>query len=303
MMYTLEYMNRELPTLKVKEVISKHGLDTQAQTQTQVVMVGSGSLQTIILMQIIMMNTKPILELLSHQQEHTIMQVGFPLMVGLTYKYGGYSSDGGGLWDGSTYVSGVLTINANVAPVLTDISNQTMTEDNSLSLNIAATDADNDQLTYTITGGSSETVSASIDGTTLTLTPASNYFTTTALNFVLKVADTFGDSDTSQFSVTVTAVNDAPVIASLSDQEGSEGVEITFNITATDVDGDDLTWSSANLPSGAVFTDNDNGTSTFTWTPNYTQAGVYTNITFIVDDGQGSTASMVVNPKKDKLSN
>ena len=82
MMYTLEYMNRELLMLKVKEVISKHGLGTQAQTQTQVVMVGSGSLQTITLMQIIMMNTKPILELLSHQQEHTIMQVGFPLMVG-----------------------------------------------------------------------------------------------------------------------------------------------------------------------------------------------------------------------------
>lgn len=227
----------------------------------------------------------------------------FSIDGGATYKYGGYSSSGGGLWDGSTYVSGVLTINSNVAPVLTDISNQIMTEDNALSLNIAATDADNDQLTYSITGGSSETVLASIDGTTLTLTPASNYFTTAALTFVLKVEDTFGDSDTSQFSVTVTAVNDAPVIASLSDQEGTEGVEITFNITATDVDGDDLTWSSANLPSGAVFTDNNNGTSTFTWTPNYTQAGVYTNITFIVDDGQGSTASMVVNPKKDKLSN
>ena len=67
--------------VKVKEVISKHGLDTQAQTQTRVVMVGSGSLQIIILMQIIMMNTKLILELLSHQQEHTIMQVGFLLMV------------------------------------------------------------------------------------------------------------------------------------------------------------------------------------------------------------------------------
>ena len=227
----------------------------------------------------------------------------FSIDDGATYKYGGYSSGGGGVWDGSTYVSGVLTINSNVAPVLTDISNQTMTEDNALSLNITATDQDNDQLTYSITGGSSETVLASIDGTTLTLTPASNYFTTTALTFVLKVEDTFGDSDTSQFSVIVTSVNDAPVIASLSDQEGSEGVEITFNITATDVDGDDLTWSSANLPSGAVFTDNNNGTSTFTWTPNYTQAGVYTNITFIVDDGQGSTASMVVNPKKDKLSN
>ena len=228
----------------------------------------------------------------------------FSIDGGETYKYGGYSSNGGGVWDGSTYVSGVLTINANVAPVLTNISNQTMTEDNSLSLNIAATDADNDQLTYSITGGSSETVSASIDGTTLTLTPASNYFTTTALNFVLRVADTYGASDTSQFGVTVTAVNDAPVIASLSNQEGSEGVEITFNITATDVDGDDLTWSSANLPSGAAFTDNNNGTSTFTWTPNYTQAGVYTNITFIVNDGQGSTSSIIVNPKKNKqLSN
>ena len=83
MTYTLEYMNLELPTLKVKVVISKHGLDTQAQTQTRVVMVGSGSLQTITLMQIIMMNTKPILELLSHQQEHTIMQVGSPSMMGL----------------------------------------------------------------------------------------------------------------------------------------------------------------------------------------------------------------------------
>ena len=86
----------------------------------------------------------------------------------------------------------------------------------------------------------------------------------------------------------------------MSDREGSEGVEITFNITATDVDGDDLTWSSANLPSGAVFVDNNNGTSTFTWTPDYTQAGVYTNITFIVDDGQGSNASLVVKPKNNK---
>lgn len=33
------------------------------------------------------------------------------------YTYGGYSSGGGGFWDGSTYVSGVLTINPYVASV------------------------------------------------------------------------------------------------------------------------------------------------------------------------------------------
>ncbi len=36
------------------------------------------------------------------------------------YKYGGYSSGGGGFWDGTNYVSGVLTVNPAVGPLSGD---------------------------------------------------------------------------------------------------------------------------------------------------------------------------------------
>lgn len=222
----------------------------------------------------------------------------FSIDGGVTYVYGGYSSGGGGFWDGSTYVSGTLTITGNTAPVLASIGDQTMTEDVVSTLTLSATDADNDALTYSVSGGSSETVSASISGTTLTLTAASNYNTTTAIAFTVTVSDGNGGTDTETFNVTVTAVNDAPVIASLSDQTGLEGTELTFSITAADVDGDALTWTSANLPTGAVFTDNTDGTATFTWTPDYTQSGTYSSVQFVVSDGQGGTVVAQVNTRQ-----
>ena len=81
-------------------------------------------------------------------------------------------------------------------------------------------------------------------------------------------------------------MNDAPVIAGISDQTGSEGAELTFDLSATDADNDALTWTSDNLPTGAVLTDNEDGTATFTWTPDFTQAGTYSAVQFIVNDGQ-----------------
>lgn len=45
---------------------------------------------------------------------------------------------------------------------------------------------------------------------------------------------------------------------------------LTFTVTASDPDGNTLTYTAGNLPSGAGF---DPATRTFTWTPAYTQAG------------------------------
>ena len=55
------------------------------------------------------------------------------------------------------------------------------------------------------------------------------------------------------------------------------------------MDGDALTWTSANLPTGAVFTDNTDRIATYTRTPTYTQSGTYTGLQFIVGDWQGAT--------------
>ena len=57
---------------------------------------------------------------------------------------------------------------------------------------------------------------------------------------------------------------------------------LSFVISATDPDGDTLTYSASNLPSGATF---DAGTRTFSWTPSFTQAGSYPGVHFEVSDG------------------
>lgn len=58
----------------------------------------------------------------------------------------------------------------------------------------------------------------------------------------------------------------------------SENKTLIFNVSASDPDGSNLTYSAQNLPLGSLF---DN--QTFSWTPDFTQAGNYL-ITFVVED-------------------
>jgi hypothetical protein len=61
-----------------------------------------------------------------------------------------------------------------------------------------------------------------------------------------------------------------------------EGQTLEFTVTATDPDGDLLTFSVYGLPDGASF---DAVTGVFSWTPRYDQAGVYV-VRFEVSDGE-----------------
>jgi len=210
----------------------------------------------------------------------------------VNYTYGGFASGGGGFWDGSSNVSAVYTVTVNTAPVLAAIGPQTLTEEVSAFVELSATDAEGNDITFSVTGGSAETVLATVSNDTLYLTPAANYFTTEAISITVTAEDGHGGSDSEVVAVTVTNVNDAPVIAGISDQSGSEGTLLTFDLSASDVDNDALTWSSQNLPGGAVLTDNEDGTATFAWTPSFTQAGTYSDVQFIVSDGQGGQAVM-----------
>jgi hypothetical protein len=60
-----------------------------------------------------------------------------------------------------------------------------------------------------------------------------------------------------------------------------EGDTVAFTVTATDSAGHDVTLSSGDLPSGAVF---DPVSGAFSWTPDYTQAGTYL-VRFEATDG------------------
>ena len=55
-------------------------------------------------------------------------------------------------------------------------------------------------------------------------------------------------------------------------------------MSASDPDATIPTLTTSTLPTGASFIDNANGTGTFNWTPNFTQAGPH-NVTFYASDG------------------
>jgi hypothetical protein len=78
------------------------------------------------------------------------------------------------------------------------------------------------------------------------------------------------------------STNVAPVLNAIGNKSVNEGATLSFTISASDANGDALTYSASNLPVGASL---DPSTRTFSWTPEDSQAGVYANIRFQVSDG------------------
>jgi len=103
-----------------------------------------------------------------------------------------------------------------------------------------------------------------------------------------------GDVNGQALPVTIvngqTAVNRAPVLTSIGNKSVNEGSLLQFTLSATDADGDTLTYSAVNLPSGATFNPT---TRTFSWTPNYVQSGTYNTVTFRVTDGAVTTQEII----------
>ncbi len=75
-----------------------------------------------------------------------------------------------------------------------------------------------------------------------------------------------------------------PVLGTIGDQESAEGETISIDVTAVDSGANPLVLSASltTLPEGndAQFTDNGDGTATFTWTPSFEDSGSYV-VTFI----------------------
>ncbi|MEW5896386.1 MAG: Ig-like domain-containing protein [Nanoarchaeota archaeon] len=104
----------------------------------------------------------------------------------------------------------------------------------------------------------------------------------------------YDGKDYSQWQYTKLTIKDvdrAPVFTLLEDKQATEGVLLSFKVSAEDKDGDKLTYSAGQLrspllPKGMVlFKD----TGVFLWTPDYTQAGEYTIVVY-ADDGFGKKA-------------
>jgi len=81
-----------------------------------------------------------------------------------------------------------------------------------------------------------------------------------------------------------------PVLANPGDQTVAVGLTLSFTLSATDLEGDPLTFSLTGLPADATL---DPDTGAFTWTPTEAQAGTY-NVTFTVTDSKGASDSVTI---------
>lgn len=76
--------------------------------------------------------------------------------------------------------------------------------------------------------------------------------------------------------------NQPPVLNSIDSKSINEGELLTFTVSASDAENDNLTFSASNLPTGASFNP---FSRNFSWMPGFDQAGIYNNVHFEVSDG------------------
>ncbi|MBU3110063.1 putative Ig domain-containing protein [Clostridium lacusfryxellense] len=169
----------------------------------------------------------------------------------------------------------------NHAPVLNTIGSKSVVAASALTFTVSATDADSDTLTYSASGlptGATFNTSTKTFTWTPTISQVGSYTPT------FTVSDgQVTDSETPTITVTSSAsTNNAPVINTIGSKSVVAASALTFVVSATDSDGDELTYSANGLPTGATF---NTSTKTFTWTPTTSQVGSYTP-TFTVSDGQ-----------------
>ncbi|MFZ5980836.1 MAG: hypothetical protein ACOYVF_09415, partial [Candidatus Zixiibacteriota bacterium] len=84
-------------------------------------------------------------------------------------------------------------------------------------------------------------------------------------------------------ALTAGAQTAPPVLNTIGSQSVNEGQNLNFTVTATDADGTVAALSTSTLPVNASFIDNGDGTGTFNFDPDYTQANTY-NVTFYAAD-------------------
>jgi len=164
----------------------------------------------------------------------------------------------------------------NDAPVANNAT-ATTPEDTAVDVQVIATDADGDTLSYSISTTASHGT-ATIVGNTLTYTPNLNFEGTDIIGVIAN--DGTLDSNEANITITVTAVNDAPV-ANNATVTTAEDTAVDVQVIATDADGDTLSYSISTTASHGTATIVGN---TLTYTPNLNFEGT-DSIGVVANDG------------------
>jgi VCBS repeat-containing protein len=141
--------------------------------------------------------------------------------------------------------SGTVTVTVtavNDAPVVGLVADQTVAEDGSITVDISGAVSDVDDAFASLTvAGAAGNGTVTYSSPNITYTPDADYNGADAVTFT--VTDASGASATGGFLVTVTPVNDAPVVGAIADQAITDDQDALATVVATDADLDPLTYT------------------------------------------------------------
>ncbi|MBA3836514.1 MAG: hypothetical protein C0499_02500, partial [Zymomonas sp.] len=225
----------------------------------------------------------------------------------LLYAGVGVAAIGGGIAAGLSSGSDAVEVPpVNRAPAFTSAAAINTPENSSATgITLTASDPDNDQVTFSITGGA-DAARFAINGATgaLTFVTPPNFEAPSDANadnqFEVTVTASDGRLSTAQtIIVTVTNVNDvAPVISSAAAVSVQENRTTVLTATATDVEGGTITFSISGGDAALFVIDPATGVITFRQAPNFeaptdTGANNVYNFNLTASDGTNSSTQAV----------
>ncbi|MDP2318777.1 MAG: putative Ig domain-containing protein [Acidobacteriota bacterium] len=167
--------------------------------------------------------------------------------------------------------------NTNAPPAITNPGNQSDLEGETVSVQIVASDVDGQALTYSASG---LPPGLTIDSTGL-ITGLLSYATAGSYPAATVTVSDGVTSRSVTFTWTVTNVNRPPMVTNPGTQNSAEGATLSLPISASDPDGEALTYSSTGLPPGLSI---NSSSGVISGTLTYAAAGTY-SVTVRASDG------------------
>ncbi len=190
------------------------------------------------------------------------------------------ASDSNGNTSSQSYQLRVVTEEGNTAPRITSNPVGSAIFDQLYGYDLDAIDSDGDTLTYQLISAPS---GMSIDPATGQISWIPSTSQSGSFDIHVRVEDGRGGYALQSYSLSVSdgsATNALPVIQSQPGTLARNGLEYRYSVQATDADGDSLSYSLTDAPSGMSV----DGTAEITWAPTSEQT---VSVTLRVSDGQG----------------
>ena len=206
----------------------------------------------------------------------------------------------------------VSVSNVNEAPTITSATSASTPENTESTTTIytaSATDPENDTLTYALSGTDADDFNIDSSSGAISFANTPDHETPTDANndndyqIILEVSDDNGNSASQELTISVTDVNEIPLITSSANASVPENTTTTiYTASATDPEDDTLTYALSGTDTDDFIIDPSSGAISFVDTPNYeiptddNSNNVY-QVTLEVSDDNDNTSSLVLTIK------